>query len=209
MLHTETIESSALELLKSLQQKEYFQNFYLVGGSALALYYGHRRSDDIDLFSKDNFDAKQLLEQIHQDFPYQLSYTAESTLKGTISGVKVDVIAHRYPFLRDPITVDSISLLSEEDIIAMKFNAMSISGQRSKDFIDIYYGLKNYTICDMIDFYKTKYNQQDASHVLKSLIYFDDVDLADWPVLVKDPDLKWETVMNKIEKEVIQFVNRK
>ena len=209
MLHTETIESSALELLKSLQQKEYFQNFYLVGGSALALYYGHRRSDDIDLFSKDNFDAKQLLEQIHQDFPYQLSYTAESTLKGTISGVKVDVIAHRYPFLRDPITVDSISLLSEEDIIAMKLNAVSISGQRSKNFIDIYYGLKTYTISDMIDFYKTKYNQQDASHVLKSLIYFDDVDLADWPVLVKDPDLKWETVMNKIEKEVIQFVNKK
>ena len=209
MLHTETIESSALELLKSLQQKEYFQNFYLVGGSALALYYGHRRSDDIDLFSKDNFDAKQLLEQIHQDFSYQLSYTAKSLLKGTISGVKVDVIAHRYPFLRDPITVDSISLLSEEDIIAMKLNAVSISGQRSKDFIDIYYGLKNYTICDMIEFYKAKYNQQDASHVLKSLIYFDDVDLADWPVLVKDPDLKWETVMNKIEKEVIQFVNRK
>ena len=209
MLYTETIEPSTLELLKSLQQKEYFQNFYLVGGSALALYYGHRRSDDIDLFSKDNFDAKQLLEQIHQDFPYQLSYTAESTLKGTISGVKVDVIAHRYPFLRDPITVDSISLLSEEDIIAMKLNAVSISGQRSKNFIDIYYGLKTYTISDMIDFYKTKYNQQDASHVLKSLIYFDDVDLADWPVLVKDPDLKWETVMNKIEKEVIQFVNRK
>jgi hypothetical protein len=180
-----------------------------VGGSALALYYGHRRSDDIDLFSKDNFDAKQLLEQIHQDFSYQLSYTAKSLLKGTISGVKVDVIAHRYPFLRDPITVDSISLLSEEDIIAMKLNAVSISGQRSKNFIDIYYGLKTYTISDMIDFYKTKYNQQDASHVLKSLIYFDDVDLADWPVLVKDPDLKWETVMNKIEKEVIQFVNKK
>jgi hypothetical protein len=136
MLHTETIESSTLELLKSLQQKEYFKNFYLVGGSALALYYGHRRSDDIDLFSKDNFDAQQLLEQIHQDFSYQLSYTAESTLKGTISGVKVDVIAHRYPFLRDPITVDSISLLSEEDIIAMKLNAVSISGQRSKDFIE-------------------------------------------------------------------------
>ena len=209
MLYTETIEPSTLELLKSLQQKEYFQNFYLVGGSALALYYGHRRSDDIDLFSKDNFDAKQLLEQIHQDFSYQLSNTAKSTLKGTISGVKVDVIAHRYPFLRDPITVDSISLLSEEDIIAMKLNAVSISGQRSKNFIDIYYGLKTYTISDMIDFYKTKYNQQDASHVLKSLIYFDDVDLADWPVLVKDPDLKWETVMNKIEKEVIQFVNKK
>jgi hypothetical protein len=61
----------------------------------------------------------------------------------------------------------------------------------------------------MIEFYKAKYNQQDASHVLKSLIYFDDVDLADSLVLVKDPDLKWETVKNKIEKEVIRFVNRK
>jgi hypothetical protein len=81
-----------------------------MGGSALALYFGHRRSIDIDLFSKDNFDAKQLLMQIHQDFSYQLSNTAKSTLKGTISGVKVDVIAHQYPFLRDPKIIKFVVL---------------------------------------------------------------------------------------------------
>jgi len=51
-----------------------------------------------------------------------------------------------------------------------------------------------------------KYNQQNAAHVLKSLIYRDDINLADWLILIRDPELKWATVKKRIEKEVIQFV---
>jgi hypothetical protein len=43
-------------------------------------------------------------------------------------------------------------------------------------------------------------------HVLKSLIYFSDIDLADWPVMIKDPKLKWETVKQKLEKEVLRYL---
>ncbi|HLR24435.1 MAG TPA: nucleotidyl transferase AbiEii/AbiGii toxin family protein [Fodinibius sp.] len=93
MLHIKSVEPATLELLKSLQQKKYFEGFYLVGGTALALYYGYRHSEDIDLFSNDYFDAGQLLEQIRQDFSYQLYNTVQNTLKGSISGVNVDVIA--------------------------------------------------------------------------------------------------------------------
>lgn len=208
MLHTETIHPATLELLKSLQQKEYLQDFYLVVGTALALYYGHRRSEDIDLFSKEKFNAERLLEQIHQDFSYQLAYTAKNTLKGTITNLKVDIIAHRYPFLQSPHNINGISLLSEQDIIAMKLNAISVNGQRSKDFIDIYYGLKNYTVSDMISFYKAKYNQKNPAHVLKSLIYFNEVDFADWPVMIESPKLKWETIKDKIETEVMRFAKK-
>ena len=52
MLPAKAVETTVLELIKSLQSKLYLKDFYLVGGTALALYLGHRKSVDIDLFSK-------------------------------------------------------------------------------------------------------------------------------------------------------------
>jgi hypothetical protein len=64
MLFTDTLGKPALELLKALQNKPYLKGFYLVGGSALALYLGHRRSIDLDLFSIADFDTENLLENL-------------------------------------------------------------------------------------------------------------------------------------------------
>ena len=90
----------------------------------------------------------------------------------------------------------------------MKLNAISTSGQRSKDFIDIYFILEEhkYGIADMLKFYQMKYSQHGDMHVLKSLIYFDDVDISDWPVLIKKTHLKWSVVTARIEKEVLRFI---
>lgn len=208
MPQTEAVDTSTLELIKSLQQKEYLNDFYLVGGTALAIYFNHRVSIDIDLFSNFNFDAKLLLENIQQDYSYQLLNTADNTLKGLIEDVNVDIIAHRYPYLKTPETINGIQLLSVPDIIAMKLNAISISGQRAKDFVDVYYALHDYSISEMLAFYQTKYSQSNSAHVLKSLIYFDDVDLVGWPKLIKDPKLEWDKVKKKIEKEVIEMIKK-
>jgi hypothetical protein len=97
-------------------------------------------------------------------------------------------------------------MLSEANILAMKLNAISISGQRSKDFIDIYYALEKYDIRQLLSFYQKKYNQKGDTHVLKSLIYFDDADLSDWPVLIKNPGLKWSMVKERIENEVLALM---
>ena len=207
MSYTETVENSTLELIKSLQSRNYLANFHLVGGTALALYLGHRKSIDIDLFSNFSFDAAGMLENIHQDYSYQLFYTASNALKGLINDIKVDLLAHRYELLAVPKILNGISVLSLQDIIAMKLNAISTSGQRSKDFIDIYYLLPMFSVGDMVDFYKRKYNQENETFILKSLIYFDDVDLADWPVMIKDPLLKWAAVRRKIEKAVLNYLH--
>lgn len=205
MLHTQTVDGSTLELLRSLQQKEYLNDFFLVGGTALALYYGHRKSIDIDLFTNQAFDASWLLEQIQQDYPIQLQLTSTNTIKGSIKNVKVDLIAHRYQLLKEPLVFDDIRILSEIDLIAMKLNAISISGQRSKDFVDIFFALERHSIAQMINAYQKKYGQQGDMHVLKSMIYFDEVDMSDWPILTKSPDLKWDTVKSKIEKKVLEY----
>ena len=78
-----------------------------------------------------------------------------------------------------------MAILSDMDIVAMKLNAIATSGQRSKDFVDIYYAFRKFSLKEMLDFYKKKYNQDDETHVLKSIIYFEDVDLSDWPVLLE------------------------
>ncbi len=208
MLQTQTIDPAILELIKSLQSRDYLKGFNLVGGTALALYLGHRRSIDIDLFSNFDFDVATTIELIQQDFSLQIYQTARNTIKGSIENINVDIIAHKYPLLNKPTEIDGIRLLSEPDIIAMKLNAISVSGQRSKDFIDIFFAMENdrYLIADMLKFYQTKYNQSGEMHVLKSLIYFDDVDLSDWPVLLKKPGLKWSEVCTKINRKVLLFM---
>jgi hypothetical protein len=205
MLRKPAVEAPTLELIKSLQCKPYLQGFYLAGGTALALSLNHRRSIDIDLFSDVAFDIAILLDQIRQDFSFQLSFSASNTLKGSISGIKVDILAHRYKLLLDTVSIHGINMLSTPDIIAMKLNAISTSGQRSKDFIDIYYLLREFQLGQMIGFYLEKYDQENPVILLKSLIWFEDLDFSDWPVLIKEPGLKWTAIRKKLETEVLRY----
>jgi len=208
MLQKEAVEGSVLGLLKSLQAKHYLKGFHLGGGTALALYNGHRKSVDIDLFSDFAFDAVLMMENISQDFQFDLMFSAPNTLKGSIDSINVDILAHRYNLISEPVSEEGISLLSEPDIVAMKLNAISISGQRIKDFIDIYYLIEKYSLKEMLEWYSKKYKQTNDLLILKSLIYFNDVEESDWPVIIKDPDLKWEDVKRRIGKEVLSYSRR-
>ena len=209
MLHKETVTSTTLELLKSLQSQTYLKNFYLVGGTALALKIGHRRSIDLDLFSNFSFDVVQLLENLSADYNFNLFFSANNTIKGSINNVKVDFLSHRYPLIADPTTEEGIEMLSLQDIIAMKLNAISGSGQRVKDFIDIFYLLRHFSIQQMIGFYKKKYTQYNEVSILKSLVYFDDIDFNDWPEIIAEPNLKWDVIKSELEKSVKKYLNQK
>jgi len=208
MLRKEAISPLTLELLTRIQQKEYLKGFYLVGGTALALQIGHRLSVDLDLFSNFSFDTAYLLENLSSDFDFKLYFSANNTLKGSIEGVKIDILAHRYPYVCSPLVIENISIISIADIIAMKLNAISISVQRIKDFIDIYYLLKSYTIDDMLRFYKTKYAAFNEVNVLKSLIWFEDIDYSDMPVLLENPKLKWSEVSKKIRQDTQKYLRK-
>ena len=203
MLHTASVDKSTLDLLIQIQKKDYLKGFYLVGGTALALRIGHRKSIDIDLFCNFDFDVFQMLENLSVDYSFKLFFSANNTIKGSIGEVQVDILAHRYPLVCEPITIENISMLSVQDIIAMKLNAIATSGQRVKDFIDIYYLLEEYSVAEMINFYKIKYSQYNEVNVLKSLTWFEDVNLSDWPILLKTPKLKWTI----IKKAIIEATN--
>lgn len=134
MLHKETVERTTFELLIKLMQDKRFKNFNLAGETALALYLGHRKSIDLDLFTPDNFDSNKLEEYLIYKYNFKSSYLEKNTLKGTINDVKIDCITHNYPYIEPPFkSEDGIRLYSIKDITAMKLSAIADNGTRIKD----------------------------------------------------------------------------
>jgi len=189
MLYKETIEPNTLELLKKLQNSEMLKGFYLAGGTSLALQIGHRISIDLDLFTQNDFDTNEMLEFLESTFQFKLIYSSINTLKGSIGQINLDVIAHKYPLINNPINIEGISLLSINDISAMKLNAITGNETRSKDYIDIYFILKKYSLIEILNFYSIKYDSRNQLHVLKSLAYFEDISENDWPNMILEKNL--------------------
>ena len=199
MLQKKAIRSNTLELIRSLQSDTKFKDFYLVGGTALALQIGHRESIDIDLFTTKDFDVNSTLEYLEQEYAFFLQLSAKNTLKGIIDNIFVDIISHKYPIINKHVESEGIRMLSQDDIIAMKVNAITVNRSRIKDFIDIYFLLKHHSFSDIITCYKKKYSQRNDLHAIKSLCYFEDIDKKqDWPKLLKEKDLSLETIKSSI-----------
>jgi len=83
----------------------------------------------------------------------------------------------------------------------MKVNAISGEGTRVKDFIDIYFLLKQFSFGEIIGFFTKKYSLRNNAHVVKSLTWFEDVDLNDWPVMIREPELKFRQVRKDIIRQ--------
>src|SRR5690606_996263 len=126
-----TVEPNTLAILKKLMTINELSGFYLVGGTALALYYGHRKSVDIDLFTTDKFENEtvaRVLESYFSGFVYR-NLNNPIGLFGAIDDVKVDLVKyHHHPRIEKPITVNGIRLYSKEDILAMKVTAIMKRG---------------------------------------------------------------------------------
>jgi hypothetical protein len=123
MLHFETIESRALSLLKELMTLPAIKSFSLVGGTALALRYGHRSSVDLDLFSHEILNYPEILNELEGSFQNRFVYKHQQTQFGIfcfIDDIKVDIVH----FPHRPIAAieerDSIRMYSSADISAMK-----------------------------------------------------------------------------------------
>lgn len=202
MLHRKNIDTKLLELLESVMQSETFKGFNLVGGTALALQIGHRISVDIDLFGNAEINEIEFAQELSQWGSSTVLKKSKNIIIYTINGVKVDFVNYHYPLLKKVETVDSIRLVSLEDIAAMKLNAISGRGSK-KDFVDLYFLLKNFSLKEMIDFYSEKYKDGSTFLVLKNLTYFVDAEKEEMPFMTKT--VSWESIKDWILQEVIKL----
>lgn len=199
MLRKETVSESTLELLIKLMREDFLKNFFLVGGTALALQIGHRISIDIDLFSETEFDANDILSELEDKFRFQLDFQAKNTLKGSIAGVKVDFISHKYPLVKPLLEVEDVRMTSLEDIAAMKLNAIVVNGSRVKDFVDVAFLSSSFTLTQMIHAYEKKYATRNPTTAIKALGYHHDIDFNE-PIILLDGKYNWKEIKKLLDK---------
>ena len=204
MLHIQTVNSRLLEILTALMNHPYFNDFHLVGGTSLALQIGHRESIDIDLFGTGELDELEVSDSLSSLGKVQILKKSKNILIYTVDGIKVDFVNYKYPWLNPFLSFGGLRLANPRDIAAMKLNAISGRGSK-KDFIDMYFLLKKYSLADMIAFYNQKYQDGSVFLVLKSLTYFGDADAEETPRM--HIPLDWDEAKERIKQEVKLYLD--
>ena len=185
-------------------------DFYLAGGTGLALQIGHRESVDFDFFSPHLFDTNVMIQQVAAIFG-EKSFITTQVEKNTLSvilnqEIKISFMTYEYELINPLVVSEYINIASIPDIACMKLSAIM---QRSalKDYVDLYEIMKQYPIEQLILFSKKKYPTIDSTVILKSLSYLDDI--TDEPLIYKAGQLKPQItdLKNFFQKEVKRYLN--
>lgn len=178
-MHSEILNGKQTELLPLLAQ--FRREYYLVGGTAIALYLGHRRSIDFDLFKPSAINHKRNLNKlVTASFPFTVIRRVEEQMNLVINEVKLTFF--QYPFPIEPtVKYESwVRLPSLLQLAAMKAYAL---GRRSKwkDYVDLFFLLRDYFTIDDITAEATRiFGQLYSEKLFRSqLCYFDDIDYTE------------------------------
>jgi hypothetical protein len=205
-LFVNTLPAKTSVLIADFQKDSpsFLKDFYLSGGTALSLQVGHRESEDLDFFCGKNFDPRQIEIALKNFGPLEETELDKNTLNTYLNGVKLQFLGYPYRLIGPLIDWRGISLSSVVDIACTKLQTVGMRGSK-KDFIDIYFLLRLHSLDDLFKALEKKYPEigYNTTHILKSLVYFEDADEQPMPRMRKEVD--WETIKAKLVEEVRNF----
>lgn len=205
--HPEILDKNQLSIFPKLT---FLKNdgFYLAGGTGLALQLGHRTSIDLDFYKRNHFNNVKLFTRIETVFGKEVEKTLQQkdTLFCKITGVDLSFFWYKYPLLKSPKIITGVPVASLEDIAAMKLLAI-YHRPAKRDYIDIYFLLKKFTLDDIFSFLSKKYPTFNIYLALRALRYFDDLEneRGKRPIKILDPDFSWDNAKEAIFAEVQKF----
>ncbi len=210
-LHYNVVSPLLLSVLKSCMTEKLFEKFILVGGTALSLQRGHRKSLDIDLFTDTEYetvDFDAIDNWLKTNFPYFDSNNLKPVGIGKsyfIGNNKSDCIKldlyYTDKFIFKPIEVDGIRLATVEEILSMKADVI-MRGGRKKDFWDLHNLLEDYSLDKIISLHKKRYPySHDKQLLLTKLVDFSSADNDFEPICLQGKH--WEL----IKFDIVQTVN--
>lgn len=201
-MYFESVDKKTSRVLAEIKKSGIARDFYLAGGTGLALQLGHRLSVDLDWFSAKPFSAAKLKKELSRLGKLEVTGEEPGTLHGVLDGVKVSFFHYEYKLLFPFVDDDGIKIADARDIAAMKLDTISSRGSK-KDFIDLYFLLQDYSLDDIIGFFEKKYSgiKYNKIHILKSLAYFENADREPMPIMLKR--VGW----NSVKKAIITAAN--
>ena len=213
-LYYDTVSTPLLSILRRLMSSEVFMDFRLVGGTALALQRGHRRSVDIDLFTDLDYadmpiaDMRNYLEKefpVHRgtesmDMPANGYHIFLS--EGQEPPIKVDFF-YTEPFIFPAIEEDGLRVADQREIAAMKLGVIGNQIYRQKDYWDVHDLLEDYPLSEMIQWALQRdpysFTKED---IIKGLQQVDQVEESPMGIVSLKPLSYWELKVLDLIEEV-------
>ena len=179
-----------------------FNQFNLVGGTALSLQIGHRISIDLDLFSNQDFNNATIINALEPLGELTVLVDNPPFLQMRLDDVKLDFLKYPYPFIQNYTEIEGVRLVSIQDIGTMKLNAVARRGAK-KDFFDLVELLNHFPLEEMIEFFSEKYRSSDPITVIRSLAWFEDAEAEPDPISLREID--WPSVKRTLSRAVSTF----
>ena len=181
--------------------KSYANDYYLVGGTAVALHFGHRRSIDFDLFSDRTFDSQRLRNKILQK--NKIDYTfSQGEGELTILVNKVKITFFYYPFKIER-KVDFDEVIKIPDILTLGAMKAFALGRRAKwkDYVDLYFIFQKYSLSELMDKTESIFKNEFNEKLFRTqLSYFTDIDYSE--------KIEFMDSFEKTDEEITKFLEK-
>lgn len=181
--------------------KNFKKDFYLAGGTGLALQLGHRQSVDFDFFSRQSFSTVNLFKKVKKFFAnYSVKKVQEAkdTLTVIVNNkVKITFLVYPYKLLKPLLNEEYLKIASVLDIGCMKLSAI-VGRATKKDYVDLYVIIKKFPLNELLTAVEQKFSELDANLALKSLTYF--IDVQDESIKFRN---NFEVSWNKVKRSLL------
>ena len=213
-LYYDTVSAPLFSILRKLMASEVFKDFRLVGGTALALQRGHRRSVDIDLFTDMDYadmPIAAMREYLEKEFPIHKGTESMNMpangyhiflSEGQEPPIKVDFF-YTEPFIFPAIEEDGVRIADQREIAAMKLGVIGNQIYRQKDYWDVHDLLEDYLLPEMIQWALLRdpysYTKED---IIKGLQQVNQVQESPMGIVSLKPLAYWELKVLDLMEEV-------
>lgn len=207
--------------LELVSREKYFcERFYFTGGTPLSAFYlQHRMSEDIDLFSEEEVNlmsirafvkkAQAKLKAQSADYKNFLGLHSFQLIFSSTHALKVDFNFYPFPRIDKGMKYKNIEVDSPYDIAVNKVHTI-VMKPRARDFIDIYFLVKeyNYNFDDLLRQAKAKFDWHiDAIQLGSRLLAASEA--SDYPRMLKPIDHnEWKEFFaeeaKKLKKEIFE-----
>jgi len=208
-LHWNTVSPALRTVLDDFSKHSIASEFYLAGGTALALQLGHRVSVDLDFFSPTQSDIPALMEPLRRalmNHAPMLADTSWGNLVFLADNIRVGFYGYGYELVRPLVKVNDVSLASLEDIGLMKMDALLARASR-KDFHDLYAICQRISLRELFDIAPRKYphTRDFEAQVVRHMVYFDRAEQETPTPLIEV--VEWEIVKDWFRKQAKEIGN--
>lgn len=175
-MHPEVLTEQGKRLFPRLKR---FDEFYLAGGTGLALQVGHRISEDFDLFTA-NYLPDDLLDSVESVFEHKEVFPAVNNseeLTVFIDETKITFLRYPFELVNQLQTYQDVSIMEISEIAATKAYTVGRRGS-FQDYVDLYFCLQKERVSlrDIIDLAREKYGGKFNDRLfLEQLLYLEDI----------------------------------